>query len=61
MSEFAVGCTCLVGLLILFLSGIERAFAMTRMGFVGLAYLRSFDAAVSLLGKDYYSAFSSYT
>ncbi|HEX2967259.1 MAG TPA: TRAP transporter large permease [Syntrophorhabdaceae bacterium] len=61
MSEFAVGCTCLVGLLILFLSGIELAFAMTIMGFVGLAYLRSFDAAVSLLGKDYYSAFSSYT
>lgn len=61
MSEFAVGCACLIGLLILFLSGIELAFAMTIMGFVGFVYLRSFGAAVSLLGKDFFDAFSSYT
>ena len=61
MSEFAVGCICLIGLLVLFLSGIELAFAMTIAGFAGLAYLRSFDAAISVLGKDYYSSFTSYT
>jgi C4-dicarboxylate transporter, DctM subunit len=61
MSELAVGCACLIGLLVLFLSGIELAFAMTIMGFLGFAYLRSFNAAVSLLGKDYFDAFTSYT
>ena len=61
MSEFAVGCICLIGLLVLFLSGIELAFAMTIAGFAGLAYLRSFDAAISILGRDYYSSFTSYT
>jgi tripartite ATP-independent transporter DctM subunit len=61
MSEVVVGCTCLVGLLVLFLSGIELAFAMTIMGFLGFAYLRSPDAAISLLGKDYFDAFTSYT
>jgi C4-dicarboxylate transporter DctM subunit len=61
MSELAVGCACLVGLLVLFLSGIELAFAMTIMGFAGFAILRSPDAAISMLGKDYFSAFTSYT
>lgn len=61
MSELAVGCACLVGLLVLFLSGIELAFAMTIMGFVGFAILRSPDAAISMLGKDYFGAFTSYT
>ena len=61
MSELAVGCACLVGLLVLFLSGIELAFAMTIMGFVGFAILRSPEAAISMLGKDYFGAFTSYT
>ena len=51
---------CLILLLILFLTGIELAFAMTFIGFVGFALLRSFPAAVDLLAKDFFDAFASY-
>lgn len=60
MNEVLIGCTGLVLLLLLFLTGIELAFAMTAVGFVGFAYLRSFNAAVNLLAKDYFDAFASY-
>jgi C4-dicarboxylate transporter DctM subunit len=60
MSEIAVGCIGLVALLILFLSGIELAFAMTIIGIVGFGCLRSFNAAVNLFANDYFSALTSY-
>ncbi|MBI5439882.1 MAG: TRAP transporter large permease [Deltaproteobacteria bacterium] len=60
MAELLVGCVGLVLLLLLFLTGIELAFAMTAVGFLGFAYLRSVHAAVNLLGKDYFDAFASY-
>jgi C4-dicarboxylate transporter, DctM subunit len=60
MSEVAVGCVSLVLLLVVFLSGIELAFAMTIVGFAGFAYLRSANAAINLLAKDYFDVFTSY-
>lgn len=60
MNEITVGCIGLVLLLILFLTGIELAFAMTIVGIVGFAYLRSFDAAINLFAKDYFETFTSY-
>jgi C4-dicarboxylate transporter, DctM subunit len=61
MNEALIGCIGLLVLLILFLTGIELAFAMTCIGFIGFAILRSFPAAVDLLAKDYFDAFASYT
>jgi C4-dicarboxylate transporter, DctM subunit len=60
MSEVLVGCIGLVVLLIVFLSGIELSFAMAIVGFLGFAYLRSVDAAINLLAKDFFDAFASY-
>ncbi len=61
MSEVTVGCIGLGVLLILFLSGMELAFAMTVIGVVGFGYLRSFHAAINLFGKDYLDSFTSYS
>jgi len=60
MNEVLIGCIGLGLLLGLFLTGIELAFAMTFVGFVGFGILRSFPAAVDLLAKDFYDAFASY-
>ena len=60
MSEVTVGIIGLVALLFLFSTGIELAFAMSVVGFIGFAYLRSVNAAISVLGKDYFDVFSSY-
>ena len=45
MSEVTVGIIALIVLLGLFLTGIELAFCMSIVGFVGFAYLNSFSAA----------------
>jgi C4-dicarboxylate transporter, DctM subunit len=60
MNEVLIGCIGLCLLLVLFLTGIELAYAMTFIGFVGFAILRSLPAAVDLLAKDYFDAFASY-
>jgi C4-dicarboxylate transporter, DctM subunit len=60
MSEVVLGCVGLCLLLALFLTGIELAFAMTFVGFVGFAILRSLPAAIDLLAKDFFDAFASY-
>jgi C4-dicarboxylate transporter, DctM subunit len=60
MNEMLIGCIGLLLLLVLFLTGIELAFAMTFIGFVGFAILRSLPAAIDLLAKDYFDAFASY-
>lgn len=61
MSEVTIGVICLVGLLLFFLTGIELSFAMAIIGFLGFAYLKSFNAAVNLVAKDFFDTFSSYT
>ena len=60
MSEVTVGITALIILLALFLTGIELAFCMTIVGFVGFAYLNSFSSACNLLVKDYFDTFTTY-
>lgn len=60
MSEVIIGIIGLVCLLVLFATGIELAFAMSIIGFIGLAYLRSINAAISILGKDFFDVFTSY-
>jgi TRAP-type mannitol/chloroaromatic compound transport system permease large subunit len=61
MSEVTVGVIALVVLLGLFLTGIELAFCMAIVGFVGFAYLNSFSAACNLLVKDFFDTFTSYS
>ena len=61
MNEVTIGIIGLVIILVMFLTGIELAFAMIAIGFLGFAYLTSWGAALSLLAKDVYNVFSSYS
>lgn len=60
MSEVTIGIIGLASVLILFLTGIELAFAMALVGFIGFSCLVSFNAAVNLLAKDFFDAFANY-
>jgi len=60
MSEVTIGIIGLTTVLILFLTGIELAFAMALVGFIGFGYLVSFNAAVNLLAKDFFDTFANY-
>ena len=60
MSELTTGIAALFLLLLFFLTGIELAFAMAVMGFLGFAYLVNFSAASNLLVKDFFDTFTSY-
>lgn len=60
MSEVTVGLLVLLITLGLFLTGIELAFAMIIMGYLGFGYLISWDAASNLLAKDFYDVLNSY-
>jgi tripartite ATP-independent transporter DctM subunit len=44
----------------MFLTGIELAFAMALVGFIGFSYLVSFSAGMNLLAKDFFDTFTSY-
>ena len=56
-----VGIVGLVVILALFLTGIELAFAMIIIGFIGFGYLISYSAALNLLAKDFYDVLNSYS
>jgi C4-dicarboxylate transporter DctM subunit len=60
MNEVIVGIVGLILVLMLFLTGIELAFAMIFIGFLGFGYLISFSAALNLLAKDIFDVFDSY-
>jgi C4-dicarboxylate transporter DctM subunit len=60
MSEVTVGIIACLIMLLLFLTGLELAFGMALLGFVGFAYLVSFSAASNLLVKDFFDTFTSY-
>jgi TRAP-type mannitol/chloroaromatic compound transport system permease large subunit len=60
MTEAAFGLLALLVLLALFLTGIELAFAMGIIGFLGFALLNGFDPAVSLLANDFLDSLASY-
>ena len=60
MNETTVGIIVLVALLLLFLTGIELAFAMALVGFVGYAVLVSFKGAMAMMASDFFENFTSY-
>jgi C4-dicarboxylate transporter DctM subunit len=60
MNEVVVGIIGLAVVLVLFLTGIELAFAMIIIGFLGFGYLISYSAALNLLAKDFYDVLNSY-
>jgi tripartite ATP-independent transporter DctM subunit len=60
MSEVAVGIVGLLIVLALFLTGIELAFAMIIVGFLGFGYLISWHAAFNLLAKDFFDVMNTY-
>lgn len=60
MSEITSGIVACVVMLILFATGMELAFGMALLGFVGFAYLVSFSAASNLLVKDFFDTFINY-
>src|SRR3989339_1103700 len=60
MNEVTIGIIGLSTVLVLFLTGIELAFAMALVGFIGFSYLVSFSAGMNLLAKDFFDAFTSY-
>lgn len=60
MSEVAFGITGLFVLMLFFLTGIELAFAIGIIGFLGYAHLVSLSGAFHLLGKDIFDTFASY-
>jgi len=60
MSEILLGIFGLVILLMLFLTGIQLSFAMTIVGFAGYAYLKTFNAGLYLVAKDFYDVFTTY-
>ena len=60
MTEVGIGILGLVIVLALFLTGIELAFAMILVGFIGFSYLVSFSAGMNLLAKDLFDTFANY-
>ncbi|MGE5842020.1 MAG: TRAP transporter large permease [Deltaproteobacteria bacterium] len=60
MSEVTIGLLGLAVVLILFLTGIELAFAMALVGFLGFSCIVSLKAGLNLLAKDFFDVFASY-
>jgi tripartite ATP-independent transporter DctM subunit len=60
MNEVTIGIMGLTIVLVLFLTGIELAFAMILVGFIGFSYLVSFSAGMNLLAKDFFDTFANY-
>lgn len=60
MGEIATGAIALIFLLAFFLTGIELAFAMGIVGFVGFAYIVNTKAAMGLMANDFFDALANY-
>jgi C4-dicarboxylate transporter, DctM subunit len=60
MSDVMVGIFGIAILMATFLTGIELAYGMAIIGFIGLGYLGSWSAASNMLVKDLFETFSSY-
>ncbi len=61
MSDVAVGIYGIIALLALFLTGLEMAYCMILIGFFGFVFLMSFPAASSLVIKDFFDNFTTYS
>ena len=56
MSEISIGLLGLGVLIALFVTGLELAFAMLVVGFLGFAYIVSPEAALNLVAKDIFDS-----
>ena len=61
MSDVAVGIYGVILLLVLFLTGLEMAYCMILVGFLGFTFLMSFSAAANLVVKDFFDTFTVYS
>jgi C4-dicarboxylate transporter, DctM subunit len=61
MSDVAIGIYAIVIMLALFLTGLEMAYCMALVGFIGFTFLMSFGAASNLLVKDFWDTFTTYS
>jgi len=61
MSDVNVGILAIAILLLLFLTGIELAYAMAIVGFVGYIVLVSVKGAMTVIAKDFFETFASYS
>ncbi len=61
MNDVAVGIYGIIALLALFLTGLEMAYCMIVIGFLGFVFLMSFQAASSLVIKDFFDNFTTYS
>jgi C4-dicarboxylate transporter DctM subunit len=61
MSDVAIGIYGVVLLLVLFLTGLEMAYCMILVGFLGFTALMTFPAASSLVIKDFFDNFTTYS
>jgi C4-dicarboxylate transporter DctM subunit len=60
MHEVTAGILGICVLMAMFLTGIELAYAMTVVGFIGLGYLGTWSAASNQVVKDFFDTFTSY-
>jgi C4-dicarboxylate transporter, DctM subunit len=61
MNDVAVGTYGIILLLFLFLTGLEMAYCMILVGFLGFTFLMSFPAASNLVIKDFFDNFTTYS
>jgi tripartite ATP-independent transporter DctM subunit len=61
LTEVAVGIIAICVLLGLFMTGIEMGFAMAIVGFAGYMVLVSVKGAMTMLAKDFFDTFASYS
>jgi xanthosine utilization system XapX-like protein len=61
MSPFVVGVISIAVFFALLILRIPIAYAMALVGFLGFSYLTSPSAAFSMVAKEIYSTFSSYS
>ncbi len=61
MSEIAIGTYGILLLLFLFLTGLEMAYCMILVGFIGFTFLLEFNAASNLVIKDFFDNFTTYS
>jgi tripartite ATP-independent transporter DctM subunit len=61
MHDTTTGILGLIFLLLLFAGGMELAYAMGIVGFIGFALITSWKAAMNMMAKDFFSVFCSYS
>jgi C4-dicarboxylate transporter, DctM subunit len=61
MSDVEIGTYGIILLMVLFLTGLEMAYCMILVGFLGFSFLMSFSAASNLVVKDFFDNFTTYS